>query len=333
MLTAFNYYEPEEENRIQKGMKENIYFDKEVDIAKRYTGGIVADAETKSKNCPICVDGTLLPFYKKWGVSYLRCENCHSVIANVKSVHTHEYQKCDELVQLRMSEEYQKDGENTRCKRWEELIDWIKFRSFRYMNKNTQLKVLDYGTKWKGLIELLQDSDLCGLYKLEKSIYTEIGDDAYKNIHYDIILALDYLQHETDPNEFLQEVYNQLDEKGLFILNTKVGSGIDILALRENNKNVFPYEHVMLPSKEGIKHLLANNGFEMLEFTTPGTFDVNFLKNNVNDIAETDYFLRYFLETSTPGGDADFQHFIQKNGLSSYAQVIARKTSKKENNE
>jgi hypothetical protein len=84
----------------------------------------------------------------------------------------------------------------------------------------------------------------------------------------------------------------------------------------------------MLPSKEGIRRLLERMGFQMLEFTTPGTFDVNFLKSHKDDIAEEACFLSYFLETSTTGADADFQRFIQKHGLSSYAQVIAKKVRK-----
>ncbi len=326
MLTAFNYYEPEEENRIQKGMKENVFFEKEVSIAHEYASRKQTLRQEKMKKCPICSNKDIGLFYSKWNVHYFRCNKCFSVIADVNEEEAILYQKDNRLMQLRKSDEYQMDGSKNRYTRWEELIDWIKFRSFRYLHKNTELRVLDYGTKWKGLIEFFQESDLCKLYSLKDSIYAD-GRPADEET-YDIILAMDYLQHEANPNRFLKEVHSKLNEDGLFILNTKVGSGIDILALREKNKNVFPYEHIMLPSKEGIKQLLNRNGFEMLEFTTPGTFDVNFLKNNLCDIAETDYFLRYFLETATPGGDADFQHFIQKNGLSSYAQVIARKNKK-----
>lgn len=54
--------------------------------------------------------------------------------------------------------------------------------------------------------------------------------------------------------------------------------------------------------------MLAQTGFELLEFTTPGTFDLNYVKANKDGLAE-----------------ADFQRFIPKSGLSSYAQVIARR--------
>lgn len=330
MLTAFNYYEPEEENRIQKGMKENAFFEKEVEIAHAHVRTRQNVRQESMKTCPICSNENISLFYSKWGVAYFRCKNCYSVMADVTEEEADLYQNNNQLILLRKSDAYQKDGSKNRYVRWEELIDWIRFRSFRYLHKNTELRILDYGTKWKGLIDLFRGSDLCKTYTLKDSVYS----DGYAEDEglYDIVLAVDYLQHEANPRHFLQEVYGKLENDGLFILNTKVGSGIDILALGEKNKNVFPYEHIMLPSKEGIRQLLHHNGFELLEFTTPGTFDVNFLKNNLNDIEETDYFLRYFLETSTPRGNADFQHFIQKNGLSSYAQVIARK-SKKEINE
>jgi SAM-dependent methyltransferase len=327
MLTAFNYYEPEEENRIQKGMKESAFFIRELQIADDFLKQRQGIQRKKITICPVCGMGKCKSFYEKWGITYVRCDSCYSVVAEMDGEEAQAYQSCSELTEFRLSEAYQEDGLRQRSGRWEELFDWLQFRTFRYLGRNTDLAVLDYGTKWKGFIDMLQDSSFCKSYQLKDSIYSVEQQDDGKET-YDIIMAVDYFQHVTQPEDFLEDVHHRLKEEGLFILNTKVGSGIDILALQGKNKNVFPPEHVMLPSKEGIRRLLERMGFQMLEFTTPGTFDVNFLKSHKDEIAEEDCFLSYFLETSTTGADADFQRFIQKHGLSSYAQVIAKKVRK-----
>ena len=64
---------------------------------------------------------------------------------------------------------------------------------------------------------------------------------------------------------------------------------------------------------------------ELLEFTTPGTFDINYVKANQDGIDREYYFIRYFLAAASPTVQAEFQRFIQKAGMSSYAQIIARR--------
>lgn len=325
MLTAFNYYEPEEENRIQKGMKETFLFEQELKVAERFTM-THAKASAGRTNCVICGSNKLLKFYEKWGVEYLRCTDCYSIMADVQEEDVAEYIQLKEMREIRLSDENQRIGSESRRQRWVELLDWLRYRTFRYCGRNTNFSILDYGTRWKGLSQLLQESTLCGKYELQDSILVDREQDKGGAIEpVDIILALDYIQQKIKPVQFFREAHDNLKKDGLFILGVKVGSGFDILTLRENNKSTFPYEHVLMPSKEGIRIMLAQTGFELLEFTTPGTFDLNYVKANKDGLAGNDYFMQYFLKTATPSAEADFQRFIQKSGLSSYAQVIARR--------
>ena len=318
MLTAYNYYEPEEESRVQKGMKENPYFEQELRIAEQFSRNHFKHS-VRSK-CVVC-GGQLSAFYEKWGIRYLRCEDCCSIVADVEENDIDAYTQLDELKAIRLSNQYQEDGIINRQMRWEELLEWLKFRTFRYCGKNSDFAVLDYGTRWQGSVHLFQETDFCKSYQLRDSILNDVVkiSDADKPV--DVILALDYLQQKIRPVPFFREVYSNLKKDGLFVLGVKVGSGFDILALRENNKNIFPYEHILMPSREGISILLAQTGFELLEFTTPGTFDLNYVKANQDGLADDDYFMK----TATPSAEANFQRFIQKSGLSSYAQIIARR--------
>lgn len=325
MLTAFNYYEPEEENRIHKKMKKNPFFEQELGIAEKFARNHPSNPE-KRIQCVVCGGSRLSYFYEKWGVNYLRCEDCYSVVADVKEETIAEYIGLKELQTLRLSEEYQKNGTEGRQQKWEEFLDWLKYRTFRYCGRNTRFSVLNYGTRWEGVEQFLRKSDLCETYELRDSILENASQESGREKKpVDIVLALDYIQQKIKPAQFFREAHNNLKKGGLFILGTKVGSGFDILSLRENNRNVFPYEHVLMPSREGIEILFSQAGFELLEFTTPGTFDLNYVKSNRDGLASNDYFMKYFLDTATASSEAEFQRFIQKSGLSSYAQVIARR--------
>ena len=325
MLTAFNYYEPEEECRIQKEMKMTPFFAQELEVAEKFARSHPSSCDTRNQ-CVVCGSNKVSYFYEKWGVRYLRCTDCYSVMADVKEEDIREYVRLKELKEIRLSEEYQENGTESRQQKWEEFLDWLKYRTYRYCGKNTGFSILDYGTRWEGLKRFLQESDLCETYELWDSILRDAKQGAIiRENSVDIILALDYIQQKIRPVHFFREAHNHLKKGGLLILGTKVGSGFDILSLRENNRNVFPYEHILMPSREGIEILFTQAGFELLEFTTPGTFDLNYVKANKDGLAPDDYFIKYFLNTATVSAEAEFQRFIQKCGLSSYAQVIARR--------
>lgn len=323
MFTAFNYYEPEEENRVRKEIKDSALFEKELKIAKRF---VDAKKSLKMlKKCPVCANDDITAFYEKWGISYMRCKKCFSIFADVENSVVQEYKKLPEMIELRTSEEYQSKASQNRKQMWDELFDWLKFRTYRYLGKNKELEIIDYGTRYLGLAELLKESDMCAKYELRSSILSEKEDVTVDTIEYaDVILCMDFIQQENEPIKFLKEIKKYLKPESLLFLSTRVGSGFDILTLRGNNRNVFPYEHIMMPSKEGLKILLEEAGFEMLEITTPGTFDWNYVKSNREVLSEQEYFLNYFMNTATSTMESEFQRFLQQSGMSSYAQVVAR---------
>lgn len=331
MLTAFNYYEPEEESRIRKKIKDSVLFERELEIAKRFVEtnkNILPQSAAELRSCPICKDSGIEIFYEKWGIKYLRCNACYSVFADVEEKTEQEYKQLPDMIKFRTSEEYQRKASVNRRQMWSELLDWLQFRTYRYLGRNTGLSVIDYGTRYQGLIELLNESGICGRYELKNSILNFEGETFTSRDELseraDIILCLDYIQHEINPISFMEEMRINLKQDGLLFLSTRVGSGFDILTLKENNDNVFPYEHILMPSKEGLKILLETTGFELLEITTPGNFDWNYVKANRDGISEKEYFLRYFMNTATPNIEAEFQRFLQQSGMSSYAQVVAK---------
>lgn len=322
MLTAFNYYDPEEENRIRRGFKESSFFQRERDIAEKFSVAHPRRGEAM-EHCPICDSKDISLLFEKWGIRYLRCGKCYSILADVDPEAVKEYTELDELRKLRLFPEFQKEGAAVRRRRWEEIIDWLRFRVYRYCGKKEGLSVIHYGNRWKAFREMLESSGLCGSYRLKNSILST--EDEEEPGRADLLLSLDDIQQRTNPREIFRGIRDILRPNGLFILSTKMGSGLDVLVLRGKNGNVFPYEHVLMPSKEGLQILLEDAGMELLEFTTPGTFDINYVRENREQIPKEEYFIRYFLDTASPNAEAEFQRFIQRAGLSSYGQIVARK--------
>lgn len=322
MLTAFNYYDPEEEARVHRGIKESPFFQKELALAEAFSLSHPKQGRALTR-CMVCGSDRVETFFWKWGIRYLRCGHCYSIMADVDEADARCYRALESLQTIRRSPDYQMEGTAARKGRWEETIDWLRFRSYRYCGRNQGLSVLDYGNRWESFSAMLESSALCGKYSLRNSILPPKDGECSEPA--DMALAFDYLQQVSSPKDFFREVCGNLAPQGILVLGTKVGSGLDVLLLRGNNKNVFPYEHILMPSKEGLKLLLEDAGMELLEFTTPGTFDINYVRANKDGIAKEAYFMRYFMDTATPSAEAELQRFIQRAGLSSYAQIIARK--------
>ena len=225
------------------------------------------------------------------------------------------------MKELRLTEEYQNQAEFRRSNIWDELVMWAQFRIYRYLGKNTGLDVIDYGNRYLGSVNRFRESGICGKYELRDSILPVQTEKVSKG---DVILYMNQLQHEVNPIATLQELRKDLKDDGVLILNTRLGSGFDILTLKGSMDSVFPYEHIMLPSSKGLELILEQAGFELLEITTPGTRDMESVLRNKERIEESNFFVKYLLRTADEVTLADFQQFLQKSGLSSFAQVVAK---------
>ena len=141
----------------------------------------------------------------------------------------------------------------------------------------------------------------------------------------DIILLIDVLQREIDPLELLKRVAEKIQPGGILIATCRSGSGFDVLTLRGHSENIFPLDHIFLPSPQGMTHLFEDAGFEMLELTTPGLLDMKYVQKAGDNIPEDQYFLRYIVDQRNELLLERMQGFLQRNNLSSHLRCVARK--------
>ena len=251
------------------------------------------------------------------------CESCASIFVPVSKEVVEGYSKLQEMKDFRNSEEYQNQASESRDVAWDDVVSWAEYRTYRYLGKNSGLEVLDYGNKYKGFVNKILNSKLISNYELRDSVLDIKLEGKVRNA--DVLIYMNQLQHEMNPIKIIEEIGKDLKNEGILLMSTRLGSGFDILTLKGGINDIFPYEHITLPSKKGLEIILDRAGYELLEITTPGTRDMNVVLNNRERIEDSNFFIKYLLDVADERTLQDFQQFLQKSCLSSFAQVVARK--------
>jgi hypothetical protein len=161
-------------------------------------------------------------------------------------------------------------------------------------------------------------------YRQVEHLQALVGSDA------SILTAFDILEHQARPGNFLRTAYQVLGKDGLLVLTTRSGSGFDIQVLWENCPTIFPVEHLTLYSVEGLRSLLKNIGFEIVEFSTPGQLDVQMIERTMSENPDADLprFLKYFISFRNEYAKHRLQQFLQENLFSSHLRVVAKKKTR-----
>lgn len=324
MLRSFQYTE---KSYMDYSMQSNLFQMKEIDIARRYVESHHIRHDMK-RNCPICGKDSGKYFFTKWNVDYLCCEECSSIYAVCDEETVSGYLSYEELIKLRLSKEYQDQIMDSRQGVWKEFLEWVEVRSYRFLGRNKNLKIVDVGNRLAGFVDMTRKSSICGKYNLINSIYM-IETDYIGEEDADIIFYNDVIKTEFHPNERLQSIKKLMKKDGILFIGARAGSGFDIITLKEKNTKICPYEHVLLPSVKGIINFLQNNGFEVLEITTPGVMDVKYVMEDLDKLGDREEFVRHLLKEGDERTLQEFQRFLQKSCMSSFIRVIARKAEVK----
>jgi hypothetical protein len=90
--------------------------------------------------------------------------------------------------------------------------------------------------------------------------------------------------------------------------------------------NLYPPDRLNIFSPQGLKALFKRNGFECIEFSTPGVLDVEIVAKAV--LHNPKVYCR-FAEYLVKSGDCQlrqaFQNFLQKEQLSSLGRILIQK--------
>lgn len=301
-------------------------FECEQELAKAFAERYSVDAHIE--NCPICGSKRDEIIFQKWGQSYAICSNTWSLSLAVMPQEEvwREYFYTSELAMFRSSKYFQDEVAKKRAEFWKSQAEWIDGRIKRYLGSE-RYNVIDWGTKAISWYETLINAPFIRNLFIKDSLPPV--EENYEEAAADAIFLMDAIQRQAQPQKLLKEIHDALRDGGLLIATCRSGSGFDILSLRENSASVFPFDHIFLPSPQGMKLMLEESGYEILEITTPGLLDVDFLKKGADLIPKDQYFQRYILSQSDELTFERLQIFLQRNNLSSHLRVVARKVVNK----
>lgn len=145
--------------------------------------------------------------------------------------------------------------------------------------------------------------------------------------HADVIVSFEVIEHLFDPKDLVRQAARLLKPGGLLILSCPNGLGYDIAMLGAGSQAV-DAEHVNLFNPASLGRLLENNGFGVLETTTPGRLDAEIVRDAVladADAVPLDPVMRRVLIEEWDSLGWPFQQFLAANGLSSHMWIAARR--------
>jgi hypothetical protein len=184
--------------------------------------------------------------------------------------------------------------------------------------------VLEAATLPSGVTELLQRSGACA--SVEAVDETALALDLLAGPTAQAVLLLESLDRSHDPEALLRAASARLAPGGVLFVTALVASGFDIAVLGVKNAYLYPPDRANCFSLSGLKRLLTQAGFDLLEVSTPGVLDVEIVRAHAEQDPSLPLsaFERQLMIADAETQDA-FQSFLQQQGLSSYARIVARK--------
>ncbi|MBN1932357.1 MAG: methyltransferase domain-containing protein [Desulfobacterales bacterium] len=316
-------YEYMDESIREQDIHPDTVFEQEQVIAR----ALVSKLEKTGKiaNCPICNSQRNELLFKKWGLTYAICPQTWSVALSMplEPDVLSEYFKTSDLAKLRASRAYQDQVTHNRKELWAHQIEWMAARICRYLG-NDRYQVVDWGGKFIGWEAMLSNAGFVATLSVEAAL-PPIINNAEQNELADVLCLIDVLQRMREPVAEMQTIAERIKPGGLLIATCRSGPGFDILTLREASESIFPLDHIFLPSPQGLAKLLHKTGFEVLEITTPGQFDMQYIRNSRHAIPHDQYFQRYLIEQGDEPLFERIQAFLQRNNLSSHLRCVAKR--------
>jgi 2-polyprenyl-3-methyl-5-hydroxy-6-metoxy-1,4-benzoquinol methylase len=141
----------------------------------------------------------------------------------------------------------------------------------------------------------------------------------------DVLVSFEVIEHLFAPRDFLAQCARLVRPGGLLILSCPNGQGFDIAMLGAKALAV-DAEHVNLFNPASLARLVAAYGFAILEVTTPGRLDAEFVREAAlkGEIALDPFLNRVLVEEWDRLG-WPFQQFLAGQGLSSHLWLAARR--------
>jgi SAM-dependent methyltransferase len=144
----------------------------------------------------------------------------------------------------------------------------------------------------------------------------------------DAILAFDALDRTADLATFVAQAHTALRPGGLLFVTAPSVSGFDLQVLWERSEAITPPDKLNLLSAEGWFARFPRPAWDVLEFSTPGMFDVENVRRAVLAGPGDDWprFIRT-LVAKDEAARVEFQAYLQQFRLASFARLVIQRAA------
>lgn len=312
-------------------------------IAREVYTRLVESGELTPRACPGCHSEIGHPAFKKSGLTYIECARCKTVYVSpcptADALTT--FYRDSESARFWRGRLWEETREARRRKVYRPRADWTVDTLYRHHpNARTGIDVGYHSRLFlkeivaeKGplanivVTNPIADVECAGLeldgVQVQPTAVAEIAQYGPA----DVVLAFDILPCIADVDTLFSAARASLTPGGLLLFNATSISGLDLQVLWDRSPNVYPPDRMNLLSVEGLTELSERHNFELLEFSTPGMFDVDIVQRAVRANPEDDWprFIRYLIENRDKDALNALQEYLQKYRLSSFARLVLRR--------
>jgi len=193
----------------------------------------------------------------------------------------------------------------------------------------SQARLVEVSSPSSELHGLLQSSSILSLAHLADEItWGRAGFQTapLEGQPFDAAVLPETLDRVDDPRALLKTVQQQLKRGGLLFVTALVFSGYDMAVLGAKNLYLYPPDRTNCFTRFGLETLLGEANFSLVEVSTPGVLDLEIVR--AHRMQDPTLILSGFDRQMTEADEEtrqEFQAFLQKRGLSSFARIVARK--------
>jgi|GEM_PF-1257968 len=143
----------------------------------------------------------------------------------------------------------------------------------------------------------------------------------------DLVTAVDAFDRAADLAGLVAAIRATLRPKGVLFATLPVASGFEVQSLWGRSPTVSPPDRLNLPTITGLIRLLDGRGWELLELSTPGMFDVDIVRRTMADHPDVEWprVLRTLIWDADVPSRQLFTEYLQARRLTSFARLVARR--------
>ena len=309
----------------------------DVDVRQRLLDGL------EPCRCPGCLSGDARIAFARSGLQYMECKICSSLYVSPRPAEA----VLDDFYRNARSAVFWRERilpvtkETRQEKLFRPRVQWLldvvdeyrpHARSSTVVGYHNELLIEELLTQTKEPLAIeianpaadieFAGSDLPGVSVRSMSV-SRLSSLASA----DLFLAFDILDRCADPEVLFKAARRVLEPGGLLLATTTLGSGLDVQLLWDAADNIHPPERLNLLSVEGLTQLCQRQRFEILEFSTPGVFDVEAVRHAVAERPEGDWprFIRYLVGRGDDAALEALQEYLQRFRFSSFGRIALKK--------